>query len=170
MNERAKGNVSPVVRCCSQSEPAGHAEARPSHFVNDASDSLLWQPTLPSHVQLAPQVPFCNWSALQGSAPARPTPPPQTCCTDVKTFLLLLLFLAGWGNVYLYLFPFGLKAFDNYVLLSLSFSLLFFFPDHMWLVEGKKMKNKQTCVYQCYNMKVTFCQIPFQMKAFFVFI
>lgn len=67
-------------------------------LVNDASDSLLWQRTLPSHVQLAPQVPFCNWSALQGSAPARPTPPPQTCCTDVKTFLLLLLFLAGWGE------------------------------------------------------------------------
>lgn len=64
-------------------------------------------------------------------------------------------------------FPFGLKAFDNYVFLSLSFSHLFF-PDHMWLVE-EKMKNKQTCVYQCYNMKVTFCQIPFQMKAFFLF-
>lgn len=123
MNERAKGNVSPVVRCCSQCEPA----ARPSHFVNDASDSLLWQPTLPSHVQLAPQVPFCNWSALQGSAPARPTPPPQTCCTDVKTFLLLLLFLAGWGNVYLYLFLSVLKHLIIMFFCPFPFPFLSFF-------------------------------------------
>lgn len=134
-----------------------HTNTQRSHFVN----------AVYSHVQLAPEVPSCNRSALLSCAPARPpthlTPTPQTCCTDMKTFLLLLLLsLSGWGNVYRYLFFLSVL---KHLMFFCLFPFLSFFPPITWLVE-ETIKKRKTYVYQCYNIKVTFCQIPFQMKAF----